>query len=490
MVDLSKAHVIEAMAAEARAMDHELSPEQLATLWRAMKRMVKEHNALYSTLFDHQLKNLMRWMIVDIATSHRSLMNNDDMGMGKTRSAIASMGYTLATTDSARVLVLAPSSLVTMWIGDIQKHLPHAAVSSPPLREIKTRRLAGGGILVVSHSCLKRCLPEALRDADAPWDLVVMDEAHSITNDASNTNINMFAIPAKRKLPMTGTPVSNSNNEMRALIDWTFGPELWQSRRFMRYVCNTTRSKQVELPPLTFHRLDVRLEDRRGVQCRNTTLRESAKFNRSVVVGRSNQRIGELGKVYVEHILKHGDPSIVFCQLLDQVKTLQKALIAHGVHTEVIMGSTDSHQRDMVVEMFRKRMCRVVIMTIKTGGVGLRLETARRVYMMNDYNPNVEIQAIARAHRSGDKAGPVDVYYPRYIDATGRVFATDEDGRSTNPQVHCAGLHKRKLSIMQGYSRDLPQRAHLFKKHTTCVLEEAYEEGSPTRERLAKRLES
>jgi SNF2 family DNA or RNA helicase len=66
-------------------------------------------------------------------------------------------------------------------------------------------------------------------------------------------------------------------------------------------------------------------------------------------------------------------------------------------------GSVSREQREERVEQFRKTTKPAVfIIQIKAGGVGLNLQEATRVYITSpSWNPATELQAIARAHRTG-----------------------------------------------------------------------------------------
>ena len=67
-----------------------------------------------------------------------------------------------------------------------------------------------------------------------------------------------------------------------------------------------------------------------------------------------------------------------------------------------IDGSVSREERVEEVAKFRKTPGCVFMIQIKAGGVGLNLQEATRVYITSPaWNPAVELQAIARAHRTG-----------------------------------------------------------------------------------------
>jgi SNF2 family DNA or RNA helicase len=102
-------------------------------------------------------------------------------------------------------------------------------------------------------------------------------------------------------------------------------------------------------------------------------------------------------------IKKHPDEkTIVFTQFIAESEEIRRRLECSGKPVYVLNGGTQN--RDGVVTSFREseRTDAVFIIQIKTGGVGLNLQEATRVYIMGpSWNPATELQAIARAHRNG-----------------------------------------------------------------------------------------
>jgi SNF2 family DNA or RNA helicase len=95
------------------------------------------------------------------------------------------------------------------------------------------------------------------------------------------------------------------------------------------------------------------------------------------------------------------EKSLVFCQFVGEMNQIQKRLIDY--ETFRIDGSVTREQREARVEAFRKsKKPAIFIIQIKAGGVGLNLQEATRVYITSpSWNPATELQAIARAHRTG-----------------------------------------------------------------------------------------
>ena len=82
---------------------------------------------------------------------------------------------------------------------------------------------------------------------------------------------------------------------------------------------------------------------------------------------------------------------------------LESRLSSAGIHFVTLYG--DTHNRDIPVRQFQSNpSITVFLISLKAGGFGLNLTSADRVILLDDWwNPAVEDQAMARAHRIGQK---------------------------------------------------------------------------------------
>ena len=74
-----------------------------------------------------------------------------------------------------------------------------------------------------------------------------------------------------------------------------------------------------------------------------------------------------------------------------------------GVDYEYFDGSTSAPDREKAIQRFQTdENCRVFLISLKAGGVGINLTAADYVYIVDPWwNPAVEQQAIDRTHRIG-----------------------------------------------------------------------------------------
>ena len=116
----------------------------------------------------------------------------------------------------------------------------------------------------------------------------------------------------------------------------------------------------------------------------------------------------------IESILASGESVLVFTQFIRTFERIQKAFHKRKVPYFYIHGSIHRKQREQVLQKFHEfDKGSVLLMTLKTGGVGLNLTKASFVIHIEPWwNPFVEEQATDRTHRIGQKK-KVQVY--RYI---------------------------------------------------------------------------
>ena len=104
--------------------------------------------------------------------------------------------------------------------------------------------------------------------------------------------------------------------------------------------------------------------------------------------------------------LIHSHPSeksLVFTQFMGEMDHIQERLTESGVPVFRIDGSILKERREAEIAGFKGgAKGSVFLIQIKAGGVGLNLQEATRVYITTPaWNPATELQAIGRAHRTG-----------------------------------------------------------------------------------------
>jgi SNF2 family DNA or RNA helicase len=112
-------------------------------------------------------------------------------------------------------------------------------------------------------------------------------------------------------------------------------------------------------------------------------------------------KLEELAREITENISNH--KALVFSQFLGMLALIKEKLKALDVTFEYFDGSTSATDREKAIQNFQANdECRVFLISLKAGGVGLNLTAADYVYIVDPWwNPAVEQQAIDRTHRIG-----------------------------------------------------------------------------------------
>jgi SNF2 family DNA or RNA helicase len=100
-------------------------------------------------------------------------------------------------------------------------------------------------------------------------------------------------------------------------------------------------------------------------------------------------------------VLEEGHKALVFSQFTSLLRILRDRLDERKISYEYLDGQTQNRQK--CVERFQNdSACRLFLISLKAGGLGLNLTAAGYVYILDPWwNPAVEAQAIDRTHRIG-----------------------------------------------------------------------------------------
>lgn len=70
----------------------------------------------------------------------------------------------------------------------------------------------------------------------------------------------------------------------------------------------------------------------------------------------------------------------------------------------VLTGDTPNAKRQLLIDEFNKPEFKVFLLSTKAGGLGINLTQADTVFILDsDFNPHNDQQALARAHRIGQR---------------------------------------------------------------------------------------
>jgi len=233
---------------------------------------------------------------------------------------------------------------------------------------------------------------------------------------------------------MTGTPVENSVNDLFAIFRFIKLGLLNQAmnrlemHRLMKPHFMRRRKKNVlrEMPPIILQDIPIELSPQQEKAYMNIW------NNRYELIKKGRKRIsstdifsvitklkqicnydiesGESSKVealklIIDNLSAKEDKLIVFSQYVETLKQISKELNGKITH-EIYHGGLSEDARNSIITRFQEEEGpRVLLMSLKAGGIGLNLQEASSVVLFDRWwNPAVEEQAIHRAHRFNRKS--------------------------------------------------------------------------------------
>jgi superfamily II DNA or RNA helicase len=389
----------------------------------------------------------------------------DDMGLGKTVQALAHLHRDkregLATRPS---LVVSPTSVLPNWRAEAERFASElrVLVLHGKDRATKFAQIPEADIVLTTYALLPR-------DFDAlgkhEFHALILDEGQFLKNPAGRQREVASNLKASHRIVLTGTPVENNLRELWSLFDLALPGLLGAHDRFAQYyrgpiergqdvgrldalkrrirpfLVRRRRAEVLgELPPRTEVVQPVDLEGKqrdlyeslriafdsklrqviaeRGLAQSQIMildallkLRQACCDPRLVKSGLAKKAHGESAKLellreMLEELAQEGRRALVFSQFTEMIALIEAELPALGVRYEKIIGDTPLAEREAAVARFQAGEADVFLISLRAGGTGLNLTAADTVIHYDPWwNPAVEAQATARAHRLGqDKA--------------------------------------------------------------------------------------
>ncbi|XP_027362727.1 protein CHROMATIN REMODELING 25 [Abrus precatorius] len=172
----------------------------------------------------------------------------DDMGLGKTLQSITLL-YTLLCQGFdgkpmvRKAIIVTPTSLVSNWEDEIKKWVGervHLVALCESTREDVisgiesfTSPQSNLQVLIVSYETFR--MHSSKFSSGDSCHLLICDEAHRLKNDQTITNRALAALPCKRRILLSGTPLQNDLEEFFAMVNFTNPGILGDITHFRRY---------------------------------------------------------------------------------------------------------------------------------------------------------------------------------------------------------------------------------------------------------------
>lgn len=394
---------------------------------------------------------------------HLSGLLCDDMGLGKTHQSMALIqAVRNSQTKPMHFLVVCPTSVIYHWQSKLHAYLPELRVCT---FYGQNRSMEGFhqeyDVLLTSYGVWRR---EVKLLKETEFEVAVFDEVQMAKNRKSKLHHSLTQANAKFRLGLTGTPIENHLQELKALFDIVLPGYMPGEEEFNHYFAkpiekNRDLQKQLLLrkfvSPFILRRkkeevltdLPEKIEEISFCPL----LPEQRKYYQNMLSASKKEIIKQLDKadqpipfVHVfallsklkqicnhpavvlkepENYKKHSSGKwdlfvellnearesqqkvVVFSQYLAQLDIIENYLSEHQIGYAGIRGSTS--ERGKQIERFNQDpSCEVFVASLQAAGLGIDL-TAASVVIHYDrwWNAARENQATDRVHRIGQSRG-------------------------------------------------------------------------------------
>ncbi len=382
----------------------------------------------------------------------------DDMGLGKTIQTLCFLHHLKVENSALKALVVCPTTLMFNWQNEIKKFTPSLSFyMHHGATRIKEAIIDPNiDVIITTYGTLRSDIKQFI---EVNFDYVVLDESQAIKNPSSKVTKAASLLKATSRLCLSGTPLQNNTFDIFAQMNF-LNPGMLGSMEFFKQEFSIPIDKFGEkeqkdhlrklLYPFILRRTKEQVakdlpekqemilfcemgEEQRkiyeayrndyrdkilgvvesvGIQKSQLTILQGLMKLRQIcdspAIIKEEERypnvsvkLEELGREITENISNH--KALVFSQFLGMLALIREKLKELGVDYEYFDGSSTVNEREKAIQRFQNdENCRVFLISLKAGGVGLNLTAADYVYIVDPWwNPAVEQQAIDRTHRIG-----------------------------------------------------------------------------------------
>jgi SNF2 family DNA or RNA helicase/uncharacterized Zn finger protein len=391
----------------------------------------------------------------------------DDMGLGKTLQVITTLlkYKEESLLNYEKVLVVAPTGLLTNWLSEIEKFAPELNAKIYHGTGRKIDKNENFDILITSYGVLRSDAKELKK---CKWQTMVIDEAQNIKNSTTEQTKAVKMIGANNFIAMSGTPVENRLSELWSIMDYSnrgflgnikefnesFGSPIetfndleaveklkkvtapFMLRRLksdktiisdlpdkieMNCFANLEKEQAV-LYERTLHKAMIDIEGMDGSDSKTLFVRQGIVLQMILALKQicnhptnylknnilDDSLSGKLSLLFdkLDSIVESGEKVLIFTQFTE-MGNLLKHFITTRYQEEPLFyhGGCTMKQRTEMVSAFQNNIAnKVFILSLKAAGTGLNLTAANHVIHYDLWwNPAVEAQATDRAYRIGQR---------------------------------------------------------------------------------------
>lgn len=363
-----------------------------------------------------------------------------EMGTGKTLTSIAVAGRGYLNKKIQKLLVVCPSSVMSVWRNEIQEFADYeftATVLEGTMnkRKEKLKELALGKglrVAIINYEAAWRMIEELKN-----WkpDMIIADESQRIKNPTASQSKGMHKLGdiAKYKMILSGTPVQNSPldvySQYRFLDKTIFGTSYYAFRtRYVRmggyqgyqvvgYInqdeliqkahsiaYRVTKAEALDLPEqiCTMRYCNLEPSARKvydGIMKQNYMELESGEITTTNVLTRllrmsqitggfvnnddgntqfiSTAKLNALEEIVDDVVVDNGKKLVVFARFIKEIDAIKQLLEKKNIKYSWIAGEVKMENRGQMVKEFQENDdVKVFVAQIQTAGLGITLTAA------------------------------------------------------------------------------------------------------------------
>ncbi|MFK8164284.1 MAG: DEAD/DEAH box helicase [Lewinella sp.] len=355
-----------------------------------------------------------------------------------------------------RALVVLPASLVFNWRNELERFAPSLTVETHTgqQRTKDARILRRFDVVLTTYQT-------ALRDKEVleqiNFEYIVLDESQQIKNRQSKVFKALNELQANHRISLSGTPIENSLSDLWSQMQF-INPGLLRHFAFFKKAFITPielhddelkkeqlrklvmphllRRTKAEVAP-DLPELDVQVfycemtkAQRKAYELEKSAARNALLGNFTPNDGQYKLRVvqtltrlrqlanhpvlmdehydkdaGKFGEVLEQWdtVRRAGHKVLIFSSMVKHLELFREKLLAANEPHAWITGQVNAKTRAAEVKRFQEDpTVQTFFISIKAGGTGLNLTAADYVFILDPWwNPTIEDQAIARAHRIG-----------------------------------------------------------------------------------------
>lgn len=356
-------------------------------------------------------------------------------------------------------LIVLPASLLHNWFRECRRFAPGLKVLMHVGNQ-RNRELTNFSYYDLVLSTYHTVRQDSEQLSGIRFHYLILDESQMIKNPSSKLYNAIITLQSDHRLVLTGTPIENSLTDLWSQINFVnpglLGTLGFFKRSFVQpiekkgdeereeklkelinpFILRRTKVEVARELPSVYEQVryvnmtesQYRIYEEEKSQVRNAlmeNLEEIGLEQSSIMVLQALTRLrqianhpdlvddyegedsGKFTEVFrdIESVISEGHKVLVFSSFVKHLDLFKSRLEEEGIGYAYLTGSRNQKQRREAIHDFQNREdCRLFLISLKAGGVGLNLTAADYVFILDPWwNPAAEMQALSRAHRIGQE---------------------------------------------------------------------------------------